>query len=64
MKIDIIPCWEYSPTQRMFIDEMEIGLLKPQMFDRLAVVDQLFERIYANAQVHIEIFLCDLFVTL
>ena len=43
MKIDIIPCREYSPAKRVFIDEVEIELLKPQMLDRLAFIDQLFE---------------------
>ena len=64
MKIDIFLCKEYFPTKGIFIDEMEIGLSKPQMLDRLAFIDQLFERINADAQVHIEIFLRDLFITL
>lgn len=39
------------------------GILEPQMFDRLPVVDQLLERIDADAQVHFQIFLRHLFVT-
>ena len=38
-------------------------ILEPQMFDGLAVIDQLLERIDADAQVHFQIFLRDLCVT-
>ena len=62
MKIDIFPCREYFRTKQVFVDETEFDLLKPQMLDRLAFIDQLFERINTNAQVHIEIFLRDPFI--
>jgi hypothetical protein len=37
---------------------MPVANLEPQMFDRLAVVDQLFERIDADAEMHFQILLC------
>ena len=38
-------------------------ILEPQMFDRLPVVDQLLERIDADAQVHFQIIPRHFFIT-
>ena len=52
-----------SPLDRgRFISIKQAGL-KSQVLDGLSLVEQLFERIDPNLQVHIQILLCDLFVT-
>ena len=37
-------------------------MLEIQMLDRQAVVDQFFERVDADAQVYVQIFLRDLYI--
>ena len=48
------PVWDSRQNADIYLFHCKLwDMLEPQMFDRLPVVDQFFERINTDAQVHV-----------